>query len=183
MLSFPKLQLEVPGRISGREITWMLIFICSYCKAQENITFCIFQESQSKLEQRDCIPTAFLIQVQQYGTIPIQTCCRASAWADSAPWIHTWAPQHMNRLLCSKIQTWAYEAWRTDSSSKGPQKNPSGRVKEAFRARCRSGRAEPGQDLTACRGDLPGAISSQFICLLYPWLKHGLTSLSILCSR
>lgn len=42
LLPFPKLQLEVPGGKSGREITWMLTFICSYCKALENITFCIF---------------------------------------------------------------------------------------------------------------------------------------------
>lgn len=149
----------------------MLTFICSYCKALENITFCIFQGSLSELKQRECIPTAFLTQVKQYGTIPIQTCCRASTRADSALWIHTWIPQHMNCLLCSEIQTC--------TSSKGTQKNPSGRGNEAFRARRRSHRKQR-QDRTRLPAEeiCPelSPFSSCRICLLYPWLKHGLTS-------
>lgn len=67
--------------------------------------------------------------------------------------------------------------------SKGTPKNPSDRVKKAFRARWRKQR----QDRTRlpAEGICPelSPFSSCWICLLYPWLKPRLTSPFIFCSH
>lgn len=125
---------------SGREINWMFTFFCSYYKALENITFCIFQERLvqawakrlhfycfSYASQAECIDLhPYTLQGIDLGRLWSPASHLGSSARELSAWLQTEA----------QVQTTTYEAQRIDNPSRETEKNPTDRVDVPFRACC-----------------------------------------------